>query len=293
MSKAVRSKRAITESVSHENPLVPYRRMKQMYEGMVELHLLEAMLRKRHKKTKHLSTRGQEACRVSALIGLEPDDLVSDVPHGIGTAFLRGAHLESVVAYADAVVSGKRREEATAKLHLPGLLPSTEKTADRLKLAAGVALALRRLKLSRMVVVFTTEKEIRSSAGKKTLQLAVRELLPMLFVVFPASIERPDKKAKQVRLCTWATAAGVPGMPVDASDAVALYRLVQESIGRLRGGGGPALMECVAFAEPGSKQMSNDAATMMGQTLLDRKVCDEQWLADVSSAFEARLAGIA
>ena len=48
-------------------------------------------------------------------------------------------------------------------------------------------------------------------------------------------------------------AHGVPGMPVDADDAVAIYRVAQESIGRARIGGGAALMECVPFVLEGAK----------------------------------------
>ncbi len=57
----------------------------------------------------------------------------------------------------------------------------------------------------------------------------------MVFVVLPA---RGAKRAGGVTAL--ALECGVPAIPVDADDAVAIFRVAQESIGRARIGGGVA-----------------------------------------------------
>src|SRR5207302_1402230 len=67
---------------------------------------------------------------------------------------------------------------------------------------------------------------------------------------------------------------GVPGIPVDAGDAVALYRVAQESLGRTRGGDGPVLIECVAYRMEGSGGGTpGDPLVQMKEFLVGRKVC--------------------
>jgi TPP-dependent pyruvate/acetoin dehydrogenase alpha subunit len=295
MGEMVGSKRDVGSDMPYESPLVPNRKMKRMYEGIVELRMLEDMLRKRHKKAKRPSGRGQEACRVSALIDLTPDDLTSDTSIGLETAFLRGVPLQALVAHADSLAPGKKsdKKKATAtKLHLSGLLPSRDDTTDRFNLALGAASAIKRLKLPHVVVIFATRREIKLGEWQRNLQFAAKEELPVLFVALPEPGEHPSGKSasstKLFELSARATTAGLPGIPVDASDAVALYRVAQESIGRARAGGGPALMECLHI-EGGKKKDESDPVVMMGQSLLKRKICEKQWLADVSNAFKALL----
>ena len=66
---------------------------------------------------------------------------------------------------------------------------------------------------------------------------------------------------------------------VDANDAVALYRVTQESLGRIRGGGGPVLIECKGYLVEGAQgDASQDPLVLMQGFLLGRKVCTRAWL---------------
>jgi len=288
MGEMVGNKGAAVSAAPFENPLVPNRKLKRMYEGIVESRMLEDLLRKRHGKAKRPNTRGQEACRISALIDLDPEDLTSDAPASIETAFLRGVTLTNIVKYADATTSGKKKDIAATKLNQPGILPAVDATADRFQLALGAALAIKRLKLPRVVVLFVTGSEVKPSVWKTALRFAAQEELAMLFVALPEPSGGSATQLKPFALSARSTTLGVPGIPVEASDAVALYRVAQESLGRARAGGGPALMECLHFAV-GKKKIDPDPIAMMAQTLLNRKVCDEPWLAAVAASFEARL----
>jgi TPP-dependent pyruvate/acetoin dehydrogenase alpha subunit len=260
-------------AVPPESPLVPNRAIERMYAGMVESRLLERRLGRRKKPS---PAHGQEACRVSALLDLGPEDFSSDVPGCVTAAFLRGEELARLL-----------HGEPSA---LAGVLPEVEDSRERLQQALGVALALKRLKLDKVVVVFAGTDEVKPSVWRATWAAAARQELPLLFVVLPPEA---GSEAKPFVLSTKATAAGVPGIPVDASDAIALYRVTQESLVRARAGGGPALMECIPFVphsvKGGKKSAPPDPIAAMGETLLRRAICGPEWLKGVAAGFQARL----
>ncbi len=290
MAEMVGSNHAVDTGSSHESPLVPNKVLQSMYEGIVESRMLEGFLQSRSGKLKGTASPGDEACRVSALIDLTPDDLSSDLADVYTAAFLRGGDLPELLLYIDSGLSKKHSQAA-----LPGILPQNDDVAERFALALGAALAIKRLKLPHVVVVFSVLGEAKASTWKKTLRIAALEELPVFFVVLPDPSAKSGKKtAKMISDLEHSGrkgSAGVPCIPVDASDAVALYRVAQESIGRARVGGGPALMECTHFLTEDQKKPDHaDPAVMMAETLLRKRICGQDWLDDVTSGFENRLA---
>ena len=290
MGEIVGKKDSSGGSVPQESPLVRNDTMQRMYTGMVESRILEDLARSKRRKAKVPDVHGQEACRVSALVDLEPDDLTSDVAGSVTTAFVRGVELQEVLEHLDSISAGKKKAHKIAELHLAGLLPSIEETEDRLRVALGAALALKQNHLRKVIVVFAPSHAVKPSVWREVLRFAGRHELPILFVALPETSGQAARGEKITALCERATSEGVPGIPVDASDAVALYRVAQESIGRARMGGGPALMECVAYRVEGKKKADAfDPIALMGQTLLRRRVCSKDWLARVTTSFQARI----
>ncbi len=253
-----------------ENPLVPFALMKRIYTGMVETRLLEAWLAKRRGEGKRSPVEGEEACRAAVLLGLKTDDWVSDVAEGASAAWLRGMELPALTD----LKAGRSSQ--------PGILPHCKNTSERLAMGVGTALALKRCKQPGVAVVFVHEG-MKASVWRRTLRPAVVEELPMLFVALPAA----DKKAVDETISVKATRFGVPGIPVDASDAVALYRVAQECLLRARAGGGPALMECVRLRR--GNQDAPDPIDAMARMLLRTGACDQAWLDDIAPSFRARL----
>ena len=274
-------------SIPPESPLVRNNTMQRMYAGMAESRILEDLARTKRRKTKGPDVYGQEACRVSALIDLEPDDLTSDVPGSLTTAFVRGVELQEVL---DSLSTGKKKAHKAAELKLAGLLPSISDTGDRFQVALGAALALKRNHLQKVVVVFAPSRAVKPAVWREMFRFASRYELPILFVALPDTDRKAAKGAKVQSLSEQAISAGVPGIPADSNDAVALYRVMQESIGRARMGGGPVLMECIAYRVEGKKKAEViDPIVMMGETLLRRQVCSKDWLERVTTSFEARI----
>jgi TPP-dependent pyruvate/acetoin dehydrogenase alpha subunit len=134
-----------------------------------------------------------------------------------------------------------------------------------------------------VVVVYARPGEGSPALWRNVLAFAAEHLLPVLFVVLPAPRPRSanSKATSPGAMSAVSHRHGVPGMAVDADDAVALYRVAQEAIARARFGGGPALMECVPFLLEGTKrkpQTTGDAIEGLERYMLARGVATKRWM---------------
>jgi TPP-dependent pyruvate/acetoin dehydrogenase alpha subunit len=287
--------RAQVATAAWENPLIPNKKLRALYTAMVELRLLEAFVNDRQKKAKtkpagRLHTApGEEACLVSTLIDLEPDDLTSDAHAGVATEFLRGAKLPHLLRHADARNPGAHKTSAPSAqrdgrrdLHLPFF----EGTLQRLHLAAGAALALKVANSGKLVVAYARPNQLELPDWRQVLRIAGEQSLPLIMVALP---QPAQDNAAIGRLSRLATDCGVPGIVVDAADPVALYRVAQESTQRARANGGAVLMECTAFPLAAKLKQPTDPIETMRQFLLSRQVVTEAWMNQVSYRFRHRL----
>jgi acetoin:2,6-dichlorophenolindophenol oxidoreductase subunit alpha len=283
----------LSEAGLHENPLVPNKKLRQMYGAMAEARALDEHIAKMQKDLKARRriepTHGQEACRVSTAIDLQPGDLVSDSQSGVIMDLLSGAKVDSLLKRVAAFNSGKIDAATLSRDGASGrLLPWVDDAVDRLKLAMGAALSFKTLKRENVVVAYVRSGELAKWQWRPILELVSKLDLPMIIVVLPAIMQK--KKGSVTNLSSRARLWGLPGIPVDASDAVALYRVAQESLGRTRMGGGPVLIECVAYKNEGAKDDSpGDPLLQMKGFLLSRKVCTETWLQNAGDSLRKRL----
>jgi TPP-dependent pyruvate/acetoin dehydrogenase alpha subunit len=235
------------------------------------------------------SIRGQEACRVSTAIDLGPGDLVSDSQVGVVMDLLAGAKVSSLLKRVTELHSGKKAKGLKLNGASARTLPWIDDAGERLRMAMGAALSFKTLGRANVVVAYVPHGEVGKGAWRKVLELAGRLELPVIFVVLPAVKEerRDGMKNVSAKTARW----GVPGIPVDAGDAVALYRVAQESLGRTRGGDGPVLIECVAHRTGGSGvDGADDPLEQMKEFLLGRKVCTKAWLERAGEGLRQRIA---
>ena len=254
-----------------ENPLIPNKRLRELYAAMAELRLLEERIATQQLRI-NLSRRlyigpGEEACRVSTALSLVAGDLTSESAPGVATRFLRGSHLANIT-----VDPGNFCQ-----------LPILRDTPLRLNISIGAAIALSSRKKGPLVLAYVHPGDLTLAEWKPILRLAATHVAPVLFVTLPDPTKNPGK------LSLIATTSGVPGIPVDAADAVALYRVAQESMLRIRSGGGPVLMECIPFQLPGKESSPADPVLNMRESLLRRKLADDPWFTSVETRFAARL----
>jgi TPP-dependent pyruvate/acetoin dehydrogenase alpha subunit len=140
-----------------------------------------------------------------------------------------------------------------------------------------------------VAVVYARPSESPAAVWRKVLVFAAEKELPVMFVVLPVGRGGRRRAGGVTKL---ALACHVPGIPVDADDAVAIYRVAQESIGRVRIGGGPALMECVPFEVHGAskKAPAGDGIAGLESYLLQRKVVTKVWMEREAKTFAKQVA---
>jgi len=146
-----------------------------------------------------------------------------------------------------------------------------------------------------VVVVYTLPGEVTAKRWKKTLKFAGELQLPVIFVVLPPARarERKTRRARTGGVSALAQGCGVPAIVVDADDAVAIYRVAQESIGHTRMGGGAALMECVPFELEGAAvkdRVTEDAIAGLERYLVQRGIATRAWMKREAKAFAKRVA---
>jgi len=296
----------LSESGMHENPLVPNKKLREMYVAMAEARVLDehiVRLQKPVRSSKGVknlknpkglkgrqvdSIRGQEACRVSTAIDLGPGDLVSDSQVGVVMDLLAGAKADSLLKRLSELSSGKKGAKEGTAVVSGRLLPWMDDAGERLRMAMGAALSFKTLRRANVVVAYVRHGEVAKAVWRRLLELASKLELPMIFVVLPAV------KGQRVNGMTNVSAKtarwGVPGISVDSGDAVALYRVAQESLGRTRGGDGPVLIECVELRGGGkSAGASVDPLVQMKEFLLSRKVGTKAWLEGAGSGLRKRI----
>ena len=276
----------------HENPLVPNKKLRQMYVAMAEARVLDehiAGLRKGVKGRRRFdSTRGQEACRVSTAIDLGPGDLVSDSQVGVVMDYLAGEKISSLLRRVSELRSGKKAKGAKPAGVSRRLLPWIEDAGERLRMAMGAALSFKTLGQTNVVVAYVRYGEVSNGVWRQVLGLASKLQLPIIFVVLPAG--KGEKRSGKAKLSSKTAHWGVPAIPVDSGDAVALYRVAQESMGRTRGGDGPVLIECREYrVEDKGGSAPVDPLVQMKASLLKRKLGTEAWLKGAGDKLRRRL----
>ncbi|RXH56013.1 hypothetical protein GRAN_2870 [Granulicella sibirica] len=221
--------------------------LRAMYSRMVKVR---AMLGSTRRKKPGMD---DVACWVSTLAGTNEEDVVFGCREDQALAIARGL---SQVTRKDTIIQGG---------------------VERLYAAIGAA---RTLRGSRLAVGFFERHEVEKSGWVEALRYAVE--LPLIVVVLP----RWKGRENEGDLCREARDAGVPGIPVDGQDAVALYRVAQESIGRARAHGGAALIEGVRFRLSKGADKSAVASTAveeLGKYLLRRGVAKQSWMNSIAS----------
>ena len=285
----------MSETGLHENPLVPNKKLRQMYVAMVEARVLDEHILRLQKKVKVRRRlepiRGQEACRVSTAIDLGQGDLVSDSQAGVVMDLIAGAKVDSLLKRVAALHSGKKIKNAKAAGISARLLPWIEDAGERLRLAMGAALSFKTLGQANVMVAYVRHGEVARGVWRQALGLASKLELPVIFVVLPAV--KGEKRNGMANLSAKTARWGVPGIPVDATDAVALYRVAQESMGRTRGGDGPVLIECIQRrVESKGVGASADPLEEMARFLVGRNVCTKAWLESAGEGLRRRIAAV-
>lgn len=201
-------------------------------------------------------TAGDEAAVAGVAADLQADDVLLAQEH-VGIETLRG------------ILPGGLRE----------LLPETHDFSERLVATISGA-AADRLRKNRTVAAIFVPADADASLLKDAWALASAARLPALFV------ERGGGE-------TSSYGSGMPPIPVDANDVVAIYRVAHESIARAREGSGPTRIHCIPWrpaARVRKRQSvgSADAIEHLEEWLTARGLPAQEWRQEIVAGFKQR-----
>lgn len=242
---------------SFESPLISHARMRAMFRALVEVRALNARLPRAH-----ALPRLMEACWVATAIDLRDGDLTSDSAGGALLHYIRAAGLRAHAASA---------ATARALLAAPAS-PFPGTTADRLLCAVGAAMALKQAPGPRTsaVVAYARTNALTAQDWSRFFKLAHPGDLPLVIVAIPAPGLLLDLNKLAARK--------LPVIPVDAGDAVAIYRVTQEAVVRARTLGGTVVIQAHSYG--------TDPIAVLAKQLVAKGICLRTWPQSVQSAFD-------
>jgi TPP-dependent pyruvate/acetoin dehydrogenase alpha subunit len=212
--------------------LIPNRRLYELYALMLHSRLLAERLPDlaRHGGfAPTAGTHGQEAPIVAATIDLSRGDTLAPGESALVPCYLKGVPLASIRTLA----AGGKPRIAWSRY---GVVPPTLGFETQLEQALAAAASHCAAKNGKIAVAFCGDMAANLALLRKAMRRAGKEKLPILFVCSTA--------ADGEEIAGLADHYGFPGIAAEAHDALAVYRVVTESMAHARRGNGATLIEC-------------------------------------------------
>jgi 2-oxoisovalerate dehydrogenase E1 component len=203
----------------------------------------------------HLSI-GQEASAVGACWPLRPDDVITSTHRGHGHCLAKGMAPEPMLAELMAREAGVNRGRA-GSMHVAdpelGIFGANGIVAGGLPIATGAAAAFRLRDDRRVVVAFFGDGAVAQGAFHEAVNLAALWRLPIVFWCENNHYAEfsPARDQHPVDLARRTYGYGLPFVPVDGNDIVAVATVAQDWVARLRDGAGPVIVEADTFRHHG------------------------------------------
>ncbi|WP_237213074.1 thiamine pyrophosphate-dependent dehydrogenase E1 component subunit alpha [Falsiroseomonas oryziterrae] len=196
---------------------------------------------------------GQEGVAAGVCLNLRPDDRITSNHRGHGHALAKGAGvagmMEELLGRAGGHCRGKGGSMHIADFSV-GMLGANGVVAGGIPIAVGAAQGLRLLGSDAIVCCFFGDGAINRGPFLEGLNWAALYRLPVLFVCEDngvAAFTRAESVTAGPGVAARAEALGVPAVPVDGNDALAVDAAAARLVAEVRGGGGPRLLHATTF----------------------------------------------
>jgi pyruvate dehydrogenase E1 component alpha subunit len=246
--------------------IISNEKLLQLYAAMVKCRALEERVQILFPRSKLIGkggSAGREAVAVGVALDLLPQDTVAASPGDLIVNFIWNE------------IQGEPLDAIFARLYARAARPSP---AAQFKHAGVAAQANKEAKNGKISVAFSGNS---SGFSPEALKAASAQQLPILFVRQSRLPAEPPRGRKQSGA---AETSGIPVIPVDGSDVVAVYRVSTEAITHARKGNGPTLIDCIF--EPSE---ARDPLLQMETYLTRKSLYSEEWKRQVAAAFQQEL----
>ena len=196
---------------------------------------------------------GQEAVAVGVCAHLRSDDYLFSTHRPHGHALAKGVSPRAIMAE----LFGKRTGCCKGKggsMHVGdvevGMFPAIAIVGGNAPLAAGTALAAKRLTEDLVTVCFMGDGAMYEGAVHEAMNMAALWDLPVVYVcennLYAASTPL-GTAFRNTDIAGRAAAYGIPGAVVDGNDVEAVYQVAKEAVARARQREGPTLIEAQTY----------------------------------------------
>ena len=246
-------------------PLISHEKLQLMYATMLQCRMLTEYAQGLPQRTSsarlYKGSLGQEAIACACAIDLRPEDTLFVGPHDSIARLVKGVPLGELVQ----------------ELHER---PVRDDWKMKLSLALNEAVRHKKKKKGNVVLIIADKAMAKRKEWRQTIKTADQAKLPMIFVEENNPWPGParPRAANHPRY-------DFPTFNVDANDVVAIYRVIYESLGRLRVDPCPVLLQ----AQPYRLAHERDPLLHMEHYLTARKLFRAAWKKQVAQRFSREL----
>lgn len=269
--------------------------------GLVELYARMCLIRAFERRVSSLyraaeipgfihTSLGQEAVAVGVCAALRHDDWIATTHRGHGHCIAKGADPLAMMAELFGRSTGTCRGKA-GSLHIAdisiGMLGANGVIGDGVTMAVGAAQAARVLGRDAVAVPFFGDGGINRGPVLESFNWAKAFELPVLFVCEDnrySATTRTDEVTGGPGLAARAAGFGLHAITVDGNDVIAVREAAATLVGKMREGGGPALIHALTYRITGHVARDQAGYRRPGElaryAALDPITRCESWLLD-------------
>lgn len=206
------------------------------------------------------TAQGHEATTVGAAMMLREGDCIVPQHRDLGMHLVRGGSPRAVMcqwlARGNSPTLGRDGQVHIGDMH-HGIVPMISLLGESLPVGCGIALTMKRLKRSTVVLASCGDGATNTGQFHEALNFAAVQKLPIVFLIENngyAYSTPTDKQFAIKDLSERAKAYAMPGESVDGNDVLAVMEGIERALEHARSGQGPALVECKTFRVRGHSE---------------------------------------
>ena len=229
----------------------------KMFKSMLRIREFEDMIKKLYRDGKlngHVQTsQGQEAIEVGAIEALFEKDIIFTTHRGHGYFLAQGTYPKNIMAEFFGKVTGTNQGRSGGMYLVDvkrGMPVASGIVGGNICVATGSALASKINKDNLVTLSFFGDGATNIGFFHEALNMASLWNLPIVFICENnqyAEATKREEHQKIEKISDRAIAYAIPGITIDGTDVIKVYETVKQAIEKARSGGGPTLVECVAY----------------------------------------------
>ena len=254
--------------------------------------------------------QGQEATAVGVCAALNPDDYITSTHRPHGHALAKGLTPEEMLIELFGGATGCCKGKG-GSLHIgnieKGMVPAIAIVGGGIPVAAGIGLAFKMQKSSRIVACFFGEGATAEGAFHEGVNLAAIWDLPVVFAcennLYGASTP-VHQTTRLERIADRAAGYGIRGERVYGNDVLAVYEATRQAAQECRDGKGPVLLELMTYRTTGHSRRDpchyqpkdekgewagQDPIRLFGSALVKCRVVEDEGLEQIQTRIRQQI----